>query len=55
MCNKVKYRIACEKCGYPWSEALYPDNWDNPLPCDATDRELEIHIEEIHRLRDTKA
>lgn len=26
MCNKVDLRIQCDKCGYPYSEALYPDD-----------------------------
>lgn len=43
-CRKVANRIECEKCGYPFSEARYPDDVDNPLPCNATDEEIKQHM-----------
>jgi hypothetical protein len=32
-CNKIKLRIECKKCGYPFCEARYPDK-DNKFNCD---------------------
>lgn len=46
MCIKTDHRIECVKCGYPYSEAMYPDDIDNPLPCDSTEEEIHKHIKE---------
>jgi len=58
MCNKVNARIECEKCGYPYSEARYPDDpdtWESgAMPCDATPDVINAHIAEIKRLRSDK-
>ena len=58
MCNKVKARIECEKCGYPYSEAHYPDdpeiNAEGAIPCDASPEVISSHITEIKRLRADK-
>lgn len=43
-CNKVAHRIECVKCGYPYSEAMYPDNPSQPLPCNAADNLLKFYI-----------
>ena len=51
MCVKVDNRIACERCGYPWSEARYPDDWNNPLSCQATEEEIDKHFDELDRLQ----
>jgi hypothetical protein len=46
MCKKVDARIECIKCGYPICEARYPD-CKNPLPCDATDKQITEYLNEI--------
>lgn len=46
MCNKIRFRIECLKCDYPYSEALYPDA-DQPLSCNASDKRLKQHIKTI--------
>ncbi len=51
MCNKVKHRIECEACGYSYSEARYPEDYDNPLPCDCSNEVAQEHIKDIERLR----
>jgi hypothetical protein len=43
-CNKVANRIECEECGYPLSEALYPDNYDEPLYCNSSQKQIAAHI-----------
>ena len=49
-CNKVDARIECLTHGYPYCEAMYSDNQDTPLPCDADDETIDNHIsEEIER------
>lgn len=45
MCIKVKNRIECDKCNYPYSEAEYPDDYDNPLDCNDTQERIDKHIE----------
>lgn len=52
-CNKVARRIECEACGYPYSEAMYPDNYDDPLPCDAAEYVLSTHIKDLELLKTT--
>lgn len=57
MCNKTDHRIECEKCGYPYSEARYPDDYDHPygqLSCDASKEELDAYIKnnEVIQLHD---
>jgi len=49
MCNKTDARIECEKCGYPYSEARYPDDLNNPLPCDADKETLIAHIKKVKK------
>lgn len=44
MCNKINHRIECVKCGYPYSEAMYPDRDDSPLPCDTNSNDLQQYI-----------
>lgn len=51
LCNKVKARIECDECGYPYSEAAYPDDYDSPLACDASEETILEHIEHVTRLR----
>ena len=50
MCNKVDTRIECEACGYPYSEALWPDDHDDPLPCDVSHLVLREHIRDVQSL-----
>ena len=50
MCTKVNNKIECEKCGYLYSEAMYPDNYDKPLSCDSNKEIIKFHINEIERL-----
>ena len=54
MCNKIAMRIECESCGYPYSEALWPDNYDDPIPCDATTLALAAHINDVKILMGTR-
>ena len=52
-CNKVDARIECLTHGYPYCEAMYSDNQDTPLPCDADDETIDNHIvEEIIRTKE---
>jgi len=53
VCKKIENRIECEICGYPLSKALYPDNYDNELPCNGKDVIYINHIKEINSLYDT--
>lgn len=55
MCNKVDARIECTQgsCEYPYSEALYPDDYDDPLPCNASPEMIEKHIGYVEKLRVT--
>ncbi len=46
VCNKIEHRIECHYCGYPGSEALYPDK-NVALPCDSTDEVLQRHISQL--------
>lgn len=55
MCKKVDNRIECEKCGYPLSEAIYPDDYDYPLDCNAKDSEIEDHIYYVELLKETQS
>jgi hypothetical protein len=50
MCNKVANRICCDACGYPMSEALYPDDFDDELPCDASPEIIAKHLNYVDRL-----
>jgi hypothetical protein len=43
-CNKVRFKVECLQCGYPRSEARYPDR-EPPLKCESTDNQLRAHIE----------
>ena len=46
MCNKIDFRIECYKCGYPASEALYPDDYtysDEGLPCNLAEEDYDVH------------
>lgn len=43
-CNKVKHSIECMKCGYPFSEAMYPDNPNRPLACKSTEVEIGMYL-----------
>ena len=52
MCNKVDARIECEKCGYPFSEARWPDDYDAPLDCDAEEVDIVEHIRHCKRLEE---
>jgi hypothetical protein len=45
MCIKVDNRIECIKCGYPYSEAMFPDRSKTPLSCKATQEEINGHKE----------
>lgn len=49
MCIKTDYLIECMACGYPYSEAKYPDrdNIDNPLPCDSTEEEIIEYLKSL--------
>jgi len=49
MCKKTDVRIECIKCGYPYSEARYPDNLNNPLPCNASKEVLLAHIKKVKK------
>ncbi len=53
MCNKIDMRIECISCGYPLSEARYPDDYDNPLNCNEEESVLVDHILNIHSLLET--
>ncbi len=46
ICRKVDLRIECYTCGYPYSEARYPDK-ETPMDCQASYKELRKHIEEV--------
>lgn len=50
MCIKVDNRIECEPCGYPLSEALYPDDYDDPLDCNASIVVINEHIMYVNSL-----
>ena len=54
-CSKIKHRIACEKCGYSYSEARYPDDWDHPLLCSSSDEECLKHIVVVQKLQKDRA
>lgn len=43
-CRKVAHFIECESCGYPYSEAEFPDDYDDPIPCDADSIRIARHI-----------
>lgn len=51
MCKKIENRIECTNHGYPYSEALYPDDPDQPLSCNSTQEEIDKHIAEVERLK----
>lgn len=51
-CTKIEAGIECVKCEYPLSEAKYPDDADNPLPCDASYALIRNHIEYVEILRE---
>ena len=53
-CNKVDARVECLAHEYPYCEALYPDNWDTPLPCDINKEALDIHINQIIKVWEEK-
>ena len=51
MCIKIDNQIECEKCGYSYSEAKYPDDYDNPLDCNSDNEKIASHIINIECLK----
>jgi hypothetical protein len=50
MCIKVNNSMECYKCGYPWSEARWPDELG--IRCDATQVEYDrATAPHLHRWR----
>jgi len=52
VCNKIKNRIECQKCGYSYSEARWPDDGMNRLPCDVSDFEVGAHIQFVKNMQE---
>jgi hypothetical protein len=52
VCNKIKNRIECQKCGYPYSEARWPDYDTEPLPCDISDFEVGAYIQFVKNMQE---
>ena len=46
LCRKVDLRIECYTCGYPYSEARYPDK-DVPMDCKTSQEELVKYIKSL--------
>jgi len=42
-CTKVAHGVECYKCGYPYSEAMYPDS-DPPMGCTTHGHTLREYI-----------
>lgn len=51
MCIKVDNKIECVECGYPYHEAKYPDNYDEPLSCNCTQQDVDNHITFVEGLK----
>lgn len=47
MCIKTNNRIECTNCGYPFSEARYPDRQPDPLPCDSSPLVIILYLDEF--------
>ena len=47
MCNKTDCRIECINCGYPYSEARYPDILEKPMQCNTSYEVLNNYINKI--------